>query len=768
MENKLKYAASADCFEEALPIGNGSLGAMVYGRCGDERISLNHDTLWCGKPRRLSKPGAYEWFVKARELALKGELREASNILADHLSDTYGRSYLPAGNLYIKRIGASEACEYYRELDFESGTVSQKYTEDGIRFEREYFISHPDNCIAVRFTSDRACSYEVWLDTPLKYTVEAENGQIILHGECPTELSPHYAEPHDIIEYGGDGIHYTVCTRAVCDGTVRCDGVKIIAENTSELILYTCIETSFIDFATAPIKDSLTPCIDGVSAVSAKKYEDIKAAHIADFSEYYNRVKLDLGFSESDKMTDVRMRAEDKSDDLGLVELLFNFGRYLLISSSRPGSQATNLQGIWNELIQPPWSCNYTVDINTEMNYWPVFACNLAEMNAPLVELIRIMSITGANTARELYNAKGYCAHSNLDLWGYTTMGGCNRRDCMCYAFWNVSAGWFCRHLWEQYEYTLDMDFLRDTAYPLMKGSAEFFLSMLIEDNGRFIICPSTSPENTYYYYDEEMGLAKYSTMSQAIAMDLFGNISRAASVLDIEDDFVREIREKLPKLNTYAIGSEGQLLEFDADWREADMHHRHISHLYGLYPGESITTESTPELAEACRRSLIRRGDFSTGWAMGWRVNFWAKLKDGDHALELIKNQLRFVEGENCKISYGADGGTYANMFDAHPPFQIDGNFGICMGIAQLLLQCEDGKIRILPALPRSFINGSVKGLKAKGNITVDISWKEGRLESYTLISSIDQSVTVATELGESVAELKAGEKYTFTPAAK
>lgn len=763
MENVLKYAASATLFEEALPLGNGSLGAMIYGRTKVEKISLNLDTLWSGKPRRLTRPKAHEAYVEAQELTLNGKLREASNILADDFSGTYGRAYLPLGNLYISRNGASAPTQYYRELDMETGTVSVVYIEDGINFQSEYFISHPDNCLAVRIHADHPCSYTISMDSPLKSKVSATGKMVILQGECPTEHAPHYVEEqHDPI-YGGEGVQFTAITKVVSDGSVSSDNGIVTVENASSLVLLLCAESSFIDYDTLPTGEHFEPCLSHVDSISEKTFEELHSAHVSDFSSYYERVKLDLGFPASDKMTDDRVRAADKSEDLGLVELLFNFGRYLLIASSREGSQATNLQGIWNELMQPAWSCNYTVNINTQMNYWPVQMCNLAEMNAPLVELIRKISVTGAEVARDFYHANGFCCHANIDLWGYATMGGCNNRNCMCYAYWNMSAAWLCTHLWEHYEYTLDKDFLKNTAYPLMKGAAQFLLSVLIEDGDRLIVCPSTSPENTYRRDGEEFGLAKYSTMSQAIAMDLFGNVSSAAEVLGIEDDFVSEIRAKLPKLNTYIVGLEGQLLEYDDDYPEVDIHHRHVSHLYGLYPGDSISCGATPQLAEACKKTLMRRGDMSTGWAMGWRVNLWAKLKDGDHALELIKNQLRFTEGSNCKISYGPDGGTYANLFDAHPPFQIDGNFGVCAGIAQMLLQCEDGKLCILPALPQSFKSGSVKGLKAKGNITVDIEWRDGRLASYSLVSPVKQTVTVSTEYGEHIAHLGENETYVF-----
>lgn len=659
--------------------------------------------------------------------------------------------------------GGAEFSEYCRELNMETGIASVRYAEDGIKFEREYFVSHPDNCLAIHITSNKPASYIISADCQLKYAVTANGGELCLTGECPTDISPDYARGLTPLVYDGDGIKFAAIGVAVSDGKINSEDSCVIVEDCTDLIFTLCVETSFISFDVLPEKKFYYPCEERAFAIAKKAYADVRAAHIADVSAYYNRVQLDLGFKKSNLPTDERIKQPDKSRDLGLVELLFNFGRYLVIASSHEGSQATNLQGIWNEKLYAPWSSNYTVNINAEMNYWPVLMCNLAGMDMPIIELVKKISVTGADAAHDFYRGKGYCSHHNIDLWGLATPVGAQREGCLRYAFWNMSSGWLCRHVWEHYEYTLDREYLEKTAYPLMKGAAEFYLSIMTEDNGKYLISPSTSPENDYYHSENErMALARYSTMSQAILMDLFGNISCAAEILGIEDDFVRKIREKLPLLDTYAVGSEGQLLEYDKDFKEVDIHHRHISHLYGLYPGESITVESTPELAEACRKTLLRRGDVSTGWSMGWRVNLWAKLKDGNHALSLVKNQLAFVPATETR-SWRC-GGTYPNLFGAHPPFQIDGNFGVCAGIAQMLLQCEDGKLRLLPALPDDFENGSVSGLLAKGDVTVDISWENGKLKTFSLTSPFSQTVKVATPDTEREVSLTAGEKFVFS----
>lgn len=761
MENKLYYIAAADYFEEALPLGNGSLGAMVYGKTAKEKISLNHDTLWSGKPRRYTLPHAYEAYLEAQKMILNGDRVAANDLLEHEFTGPYGQSYLPLGNLYIERKNAAQPTAYARTLNMENGTAVVEYEESGIRFKRTYFVSYPDNCLAVHVTSGQPCDYVISMDSQVKYTIEAENNALYLRGECPSLMPPGYAKDAVPVEYDGDGIHFTAIGSVVGNGTIVADGNEITVTQSTDFTVLLCAETSFIDFDTLPKKDCEAPCRARIRALCKKTYEALYSAHTADFASYYNRVKLDLGFAPSALSTKERMQAEDKSNDLGLVELLFNFGRYLVIASSREGSQATNLQGIWNEHLYAPWSSNYTVNINTEMNYWPVLMCNLAGMDLPVVDLVKKISVTGADCAKAYFNGKGYCCHHNIDLWGLATPVGAQRKGSLCWGYWCMAAGWLCRHLWAHYEYTLDRSFLAETAYPLMKGAAEFYLSVMIEDNGKYIISPSTSPENMYVFGEHNLAVAKYTTMSQAIVMDLFQNISNAAEVLGIRDEFVNEVREKLPLVNTYAIGSEGQLLEYDADFPEWDIRHRHTSHLYGLYPGESITTESTPALAEACRKTLYRRGDQSTGWSMGWRVNLWAKLKDGNHALQLVKNQLRYVPCDSS-LDYRYGGGTYANLFDAHPPFQIDGNFGVCAGIAQMFLQCEDGKIRILPALPDDFQNGSVSGLKAKGNVTVNIAWQNGVLTQCTLEAETEQTVTVALPNGERTVYLPAGESVT------
>lgn len=756
MENCLRYAQPATCFEEALPLGNGSVGAMVYGGCSKERISLNHDTLWSGKPRRITRPNANEAYIKSQQLMQEGRYAEAEALLERDFTADWTQAYMPLGNLFIECTHSGEIENYIRQLDLNTAVVSVGFKQNGIEFARTYFVSHPDNCIVVRITSSKAVDYVLSAESQLKSAVTVWENRLHLTGECPSCVPPGYAQDMVPVVYDGEGVKFAAIGSVNTDGTASIDNGTLAVCDATELTFVMCIETSFVHFDALPDKPFYYPCQARLQAVAESSYAALYERHIADHSTLYDRVQADFGFPPSDKMTDARLKAESK-DDLGLVELLYNYGRYLIIAASREGTQATNLQGIWNEQFFAPWSSNYTLNINTEMNYWPVLMNNLAGLDMPVIGLAQKLCTTGTAVAKDFYGARGYCAHHNADLWGHASPVGMQRKGSLRYAFWNMSTGWLCRHVWEHYEYTLDKDYLRNTAYPLMKGAAEFYLDILVAEGNRRIITPTTSPENSFLHpQDGRVALARSSTMTQAILMDLFTNLSRAADILGVENDFISEIRRILPALNTYAVGREGQLLEFEAEYPESDTHHRHLSHLYGLYPGESITTGATPALAEACRVSLERRGDESTGWGMGWRVCLWAKLKDGDRALKLVKNQLRFIDPSNRTSSF--QGGTYPNLMDAHPPFQIDGNYGVCAGITLMLLQCEDNKIRILPALPKIFRNGYIRGLKAKGDITVDVAWQDGKLKQYTLESPVDCVVTAATSYGERTIHLKAG----------
>lgn len=731
MENLLWYKEEAKAFEEALPLGNGKIGAMVYGRTDLEKISLNIDTLWSGHPEEFNSTEPYSIYSKMKQAFSKGERKKAQDILESGFCGRPANAYLPAGNLLIK-IGNKTCRNYRRQLRLDSAIASYSYSTEGGEIRCESFISAVDNVLVYRILSSERCDFELWLDAQLKHIVSYNENVLILSGKA-------YDERYKTDSYERDDtIKYTIALLPVTDGEIASLDGKISVKNATELTIYLSIKTSFVAWNKVPDAGHLLPAFAMVKNAALKGFDAIKKDHIKDFSSYYSRVITDFGNETSDLSTVERIKSEKK--DLGLVELLFNFGRYLIISSSRPGSLATNLQGIWNEILSPDWGSDYTTNINTEMNYWPVLMCNLPEFTAPLTELIKAVSKSGEITAKTHYGSGGFTSHHNFDIWAKTTPAPGN--NC-CWMYWNLSSGWMCKHLFEYYEYTNDLDFLRNTAFPIMKSAVVFYMNMLEKDGEKMILSPSTSPENAYYYEGESIHLARFTTMSQAIIMDLFKNFERTCEILGEEkpDLYPQEM------LNTYAIGSKGQLLEYDDDYEEPEPTHRHVSHLYGLYPGESITIENE-ELSNACKKSLEIRGDLGTGWAIGWKTNLWAKLKDGNRVLKLIENQLRFVDASTQKPD--GKGGSYANMFDAHPPFQIDGNFGITSGIAQMFLQCENDKIKILPALPDEFKQGSIKGLLAKGNIVTNIWWENGRLKKVQFISRTDQNIKVEIQNGK------------------
>jgi len=731
MENLLWYKEEAKAFEEALPLGNGNIGAMVYGRTDLEKISLNADTLWSGHPEENNDSKPYSRYLEMKKVFSEGKRKEAQDIIEDGFCGKPTNAYLPAGNLFIK-MGNKTCKNYRRQLRLDLATASYRYdTEDG-EIKSEAFISAVDNVLVYRISSSKKQDFELWLDAQLKHTVSNNENVLLLSGKA-------YDERYETDSYDRDDtIKYTIALLPVTDGEIASLDGKISVRKATELTVYLSIKTSFVAWNKVPDAEHLLPVIATVKNAALKGFDTVKEDHIKDFSSYYSRVITDFGSETMDISTVERIKSEKK--DLGLVELLFNFGRYLIISSSRRGSLATTLQGIWNEKLSPDWGSAYTTNINTEMNYWPVLMCNLPEFAEPLTELIKSISKSGEITAKTHYGSCGFTAHHNFDIWAKTTPAP---RSSCCWMYWCLGSGWMCKHLFDYYEYTNDLDFLENTALPIMESAAAFYMDILEKDGNKMILTPSISPENAYYYEGQSLHLAKYTTMSQAIIMDLFRNIEKACEILGKEkpDLYPQEM------LNTYEVGSKGQLLEYDDDYEEPEPTHRHVSHLYGLYPGESITIENQ-ELSDACKKSLEIRGDLGSGWSLGWKTSLWAKLKDGNRALKVAKNQLRFVDSSSQK--YDGKGGSYTNMLCAHPPFQIDGNFAITSGIAQMFLQCENDKIKILPALPDEFKQGSIKGLLAKGNIVTNIWWENRSLKKVQFISQTDQNIKVEIQNGK------------------
>ena len=736
---KLWYKQAAQKWTEALPLGNGRFGAMVYGKQETEIISLNEDTLWSGYPRYKGPRNKAETWRRIRALAEGGNFTDAQTLFEDEIASPWTQAYLPLGDINLT-LNHNDSVEYQRSLDLDTAVASVSYKSGGIHYTREIFTSAADNCMVVHLSADKSGSIncELSLQCKLRSAVSVNGKFLSLDGLAPTNIKPHYLQEPDPVFYSEKdeekGMRFTLMVLPVVNGG-KCifENNRIVISGADSVILLVNGETSFTKCYVNPFfhgKDEKTACRMVLEKAAAKTYNDLLKNHIDDYQRLYSRLTLDLGENENASLpTDVRLRQfSEQKNDPALYTLLFQFGRYLLIAGSRPGTRATNLQGIWNEESCPPWSSNYTVNINTQMNYWPCFPCALEETQLPLIDLIKEISVSGRETAAEIYGAPGIVAHHNVDIWATTWPMGNHKQGSCEYSAWNLSIAWFCAHLFERYEYTLDRNFLEETAYPIMKEAALFINSLLSEDeNGHLWFCPSTSPENTFIIDGKRFNMARTATMSMAIIRELFSNCVKAANILGTDSEFADELQKKLPLLFPFQIGSQGQLLEWDREYEEADPRHRHISHLYGLHPGSQIRPDETPELAAACAKSLELRGDNGTGWSLAWKVNMWARLCHGNRALAILNNQLRLVEEGGANHSGG--GGTYANMFCAHPPFQIDGNYGISAGFAEMLLQNTPRGIHLLPALPDSWLKGSVRGLRAKGRITVDITWDGGKV---------------------------------------
>lgn len=750
---KLWYKQSAIDWNESLPIGNGRIGATLMGGIDKEEIFLNDITLWSGSKQDADNPESVKFLPEIRKLLLEGKNKEAEKVVfenfvckgkgsgyANGINIPYG-SYQLLGNMLIKfDYGSKEVApqNYRRELDLNNALYSVSYDLNGVHYSRKAFASFTDDAIVIEITSDKpkALNFSVSLSRPERFTTLSTKDELQMFGMLNNGTD-------------GNGMKYFTSVRVKgSSGNINFSNNQIEVRNEDRILIIISAATDFFK------KDSFKKFAQDISKnLVSKNYDQLFKVHQKEFQKYFNRVKLNLGDGDSEKIpTDERLIAFNRNpNDFYLPALYFHYGRYLLISSSRPGILPANLQGLWTKDIQTPWNGDYHLNINVQMNYWPAEVTQLSELHIPLLDYIKSLVEPGRKTAKTYYNANGWVAHTISNVWGYTAPG-----EHPSWGAFMGAAGWLCEHIWEHYNYTQDKKFLAQF-YSVMKEASQFYLDVLIEEpkHGWLVTIPSDSPENTFILPNgEKTAVCMGPTMDNQIIRELFTNTIEAAKILKVDSEFSKKLETAKAKLPPHQVGKLGQLMEWLEDYEETEIHHRHVSHLYGLHPSNQITKTKTPELVQAARKTLERRGDESTGWSMAWKIMFWARLGDGNHAYKLLRDLLYPV----TPVSPKNKGGTHINLFDTHPPFQIDGNFGSCAAIAEMLIQSHDGFIELLPALPDNWQNGSYDGLMARGGLEVGLTWTNKSATEIRCKATCSNTFLIKSPLGNSIKVFKNG----------